>query len=696
MSFLAGRRAFGACLLVLLYLLLALLFTYPLAGNFGSHHVGEEAGDAKVYLWNYWWTKKALLSGASPFETSYIFYPIGVGLALHTFVFPQGVAWTALSPALGGVAAANVIVLWTFLASALGACALARKVGASREGAFLAGIVFAFCPFRLARLSGHYDLLGTEWIPLYALLALTLAERERFSLRLALAAGAAAALCGYNALTYLVFLALFTALLLARERRRPALVARFTAVLAAALFLLAPLLHQAFADRASWTYVPYPGADRYVADLFSYLLPSPRQNVLGGLLGRSFDPNLSETTVFAGYFALALSGFGLYRARRIRGVSFWLAVAAIFFVLSLGTSLHVLGVDTGLPLPFRLFTALPFLQDLRAPARFSLMTMLALAVIAALVWTHVSAPWRRRALATAAAGAIVVLEYLALPTPLFESGARPLYRELARKNDGLTVVEIPGIEQAPVETMYHQTFHEKPIFVGTAARVPREKSEYYQGLSLVRPLIDLRKGRIELDEELLARERESAPHAARFLNLGYFVLDRGYEKRGVVRFLVEVLPVDRWYEDDEVVVLETRREELPPDPSVLDPGAPHSRQHFESGWLSPEREGEEAFRWADGRTSTILFRRPSPSVRSLRLSLAPLDGVDQSVEIRLDGRKLLARELSPGFQDIDVPLPETQEASAVERLSLTWAELRTASDRDPRRLAARVKALYLR
>jgi hypothetical protein len=365
-----------------------------------------------------------------------------------------------------------------------------------------------------------------------------------------------------------------------------------------------------------------------------------------------------------------------------------------FFVLSLGSSLRAGGTPTGVPLPFALFTATPLLDELRAPSRFSVLTMLSLAVILSLVWSHVMGGRSRERLLTLGAGAILVCEYIALPTPRFQAGGSPLYRELAKEEEG-TVVEIPGIEQAPVETMYHQTFHRKPIFIGTAARIPREKSEYYLGLPLVRPLIDLRKGKIDLGPSLVERDRESAPMVARFLGLGYFVIDRGYEKRGVVSYLEQVLPVERWYEDESVVVLETRREELPPNPSVLEADAPYSRQHFESGFLRPEREEEVSFRWANRERSTLLFRRPFKEVDLAILELAPLDGLKLSVEARLDDRKLGVRELAPGWQELAFPLPAADSEGSVERLSLRWSSLREASAHDPRRLAARVRALRL-
>jgi hypothetical protein len=322
------------------------------------------------------------------------------------------------------------------------------------------------------------------------------------------------------------------------------------------------------------------------------------------------------------------------------------------------------------------------------------MTMISLAVVLALAWSHRVKGMRRERLVAFCAALVLISEYIALPTPRFPAGASPLYRELALKDAG-TVVEIPGIEQAPVETMYHQTIHGKPIFVGTAARIPREKSEYYLGLPLVRPLIDLRKGKIDPSPELIERDREAAPWVARFLGLGYFVIDRGYEKRGVVSYLEQVLPLERWYEDESVIVLETRREDLPPDPRVLEAGASFSRQHFESGFLPAERGGDASFRWANRDRSTILFRRPE-GARLAVLELAPLEGLALEVEARLDGRDLGKRDLTPGWQEASFPLPPAPgEGGHVERLSLRWSALREASAHDPRRLAARVRALRL-
>ena len=684
-----ARRAWTACLLIVVYLALTLLFTYPLAWHLGTHHVGEAGGDAKVYLWNYWWVKKALFElSTTPFETNLIFHPIGIGLSLHTLAAAQGVVFAPLSEVVGTTAAANLILVLTFLASALATYALARKIGANVGGAFLAGLVYAFCPYRLARLSGHYDLLGTEWIPLYILLLVILIERPRASAGRAILAGIVAAVCGYTALSYLVFLALVTLIVLMFHRKRfKKLAPRIVVLAGVVVVLMAPLMLQMHRDLSGWSYPAYPGADRYVADVAAFVVPPPQSSLVPG---RAFGSNLTEATVFPGYVLLVLAALG-WRHR------LWTVTALVFFVLSLGSSLHLGGADTGIPLPFWLISHAPLFDNLRAPSRFTIVMMLSLAMMMALSWKP------RRRFMTAVVALVIVVEYLAVPIPLFQDDIHDVYARIASdESDGgmAAVVEIPGIEQVPAEIMNHQRFHEKPILVGTAARVPLEKSEYWFGLPLIRPLIDLRKGRLELTSELLERERAAAPEVARFLGIGYFVIDKAYAKRGVVRFLREVLPVDTVFEDDVVVLLRARRNELPRDPVRIDARGPASRQHFESGWMRPELEDAIGFRWAHRERSTILFRRPllnDDSIAAVALSIAPLEGGAVSVHANLDSESLGTIELVAGWQeiywDLGAAAPSADSAGSVERLTLHWSGLGRASERDPRRLAARVRHL---
>ena len=677
-----------AGLATLAYALLTVLFTWPLPYFFSTHHVGELAGDARVYLWNYWWVKKAVVElHTSPLRTDYSFYPVGIGLALHTLALLQGLVFIPVSAVLGTVAAANLIVCGTFVASALAVYALCRRLGAAAEGAFLAGVAFAFCPYRLARLAGHYDLLSTEWLPLYALAFIGLLGARETWPRWAVAAGVVAAACGYANLSYLVFLVLFSLLSAAWAVANQSLPPRALAVrgvLAAAIAaaLLLPLLVQARRDLTSGHTPPLPGTRRYVADVAAYARPSPASTLFGPRLGRAFDPDLTDTTVFPGYVLLA-AGLAAVADRRVRkGAGFWILLGTTAFVLSLGPSLRVAGSDLGVPMPFAALQRVPLLQHLRAPSRFSILVVLALAVLAARGWTRwgegVSRTWLRVALTTAVAAAMTA-ECLAVPVPLFRAGAPALFDRVAAEAGDFTVVEVPGLDQAPARILYDQTVHGKRVLIGTAARVPLEKRNYFFGLPLVRPLIDMGRGRLEADGELLARERAAAPKVARFLALRYVVVEREAAARGVTAFLEQVLPVTAAEDDGERVLLRVRPEALPPNPSRIEAGSAESRMHFEDGWTLPSTGPGPAARSPSGARSTLLFRRPSPG--PLRVVLEA-DGAPPSA-VRLGGRRL-----KPGSAGAEPSwiLPDGPP-DAVERLEITWpVEARPPAP--PPRLAA--------
>ncbi len=130
-------------------------------------------------------------------------------------------------------------------------------------------------------------------------------------------------------------------------------------------------------------------------------------------------PDLGENGGYVGLPLLALLLAGGYRFRRDRLVRFAAVMAVIALVLSMGATLNVAGHSLGVPLPFRLLTKLPLLQD-EVPSRYSVAMWLFIALLAAAVldraWQHWKAfsqremslgrPLRHRRKAKLAAGAI--------------------------------------------------------------------------------------------------------------------------------------------------------------------------------------------------------------------------------------------------------------------------------------------------
>jgi hypothetical protein len=72
---------FTHLLVLIVYLALALVLTYPLVAHFDTHVPGSEtwAFDEYSFVWSQWWVKHALFdANTSPLATRYVFYPLGV------------------------------------------------------------------------------------------------------------------------------------------------------------------------------------------------------------------------------------------------------------------------------------------------------------------------------------------------------------------------------------------------------------------------------------------------------------------------------------------------------------------------------------------------------------------------------------------------------------------------------------------
>lgn len=98
--------------------------------------------------------------------------------------------------------------------------------------------------------------------------------------------------------------------------------------------------------------------------------------------------------------------------RRASPTAFYLAAAIVTWVLSLGPRIIFLGASANQAGPFALLLQLPGVSGLRVPARFWLMSVLCLSVVAGLFVAKRLASWSQRgtALAVAVLGLLIVLD----------------------------------------------------------------------------------------------------------------------------------------------------------------------------------------------------------------------------------------------------------------------------------------------
>ena len=159
-------------------LLLAVVLTWPTLRDPAST-IPQDTGDPTLQAWQVAWGGHALLT--NPFQVwhSNTFYP-----EPYTYAYSDTLLGYAPFGMIGdGPVAAvvryNLLYVLTHALALFGAYALARQVGAGRAGAAVAGVSFAYAPWKLAQ-AGHLHVLSIGGI---ALALAMLARGHGWSLR---------------------------------------------------------------------------------------------------------------------------------------------------------------------------------------------------------------------------------------------------------------------------------------------------------------------------------------------------------------------------------------------------------------------------------------------------------------------------------------------------------------------------------
>lgn len=151
----------------LLFVALTVVMTWPLAVNM-TRSVPGDTGDPLLNTWILAWDAHKILElDFRGFFDANIFFPYKNTLAYSEHLMGSAIfALPIIAFFKNPVFAYNVIFLAGILFSAVGMYLLALYLTESRLGAFIAGMVFAFFPWRLGGELGHLQTQTAQWIPL--------------------------------------------------------------------------------------------------------------------------------------------------------------------------------------------------------------------------------------------------------------------------------------------------------------------------------------------------------------------------------------------------------------------------------------------------------------------------------------------------------------------------------------------------
>jgi hypothetical protein len=180
-----------------LYPVLTLALTWPLALRMGSR-VPNDPGDSLLNVFLLAWNARALPLTERWWNLPQ-FYPVPGAMAFSEHLVGLAPLTTPVIALTGNpLLAYNVAFLLSFPLCAITAHALAFHLTKRHDLAFVAGIAFAFAPYRMSQLA-HVQVLSSYWMPL-ALLGLHRFVDDRRWRSLVLFAGAwyfQALACGY-------------------------------------------------------------------------------------------------------------------------------------------------------------------------------------------------------------------------------------------------------------------------------------------------------------------------------------------------------------------------------------------------------------------------------------------------------------------------------------------------------------------
>ena len=568
------ERKLSAPFAFLLYVALTIALTWPLTAGL-THDVPGDFGDPLFASWVIAWDATHLGAG---WWSANIFAPHPLSLAYSEHFLPQALQILPIyAVTKNPILCYNLLFLSTFALSGLGMFLLGRELTASNAAGFVAGLAFAFAPYRISSIP-HMQVMSSAWMPfvLFGLHRYFLTGRVR-----ALAGAAAAWLvqnlsCGYYLLFFSPIVFLYIAWELTRRRLwsdRPTLTltaVAIAAVMAATVPFLLPYLelrHLGFSPRL------LTETQRFSADVYAYFTADPNLR-LWGSIAQAWPK--SEGLLFPGLTIVVLAAIGLVGfhkeetaedaetakqigfLRSLRSPRFLLVVAAAALVItlllgfsirlpgikitSLSRTLAIAGAAGALMLalsrdvrdatkrwasaPAGIFAMItlfaivmsfgpdirargrlvastnlyavfynniPGFDGVRVPARYAMIATLGLAALAALGLSAIDR--RRRITVAAIAGALILLEAIAIPIPMNQNsteykqpGLAPLpasiglgaaapdvYRFVAELPPAAVLMELPLGEPAfDVRYMFYSTRHWRRLVNGYSGGAPPE------------------------------------------------------------------------------------------------------------------------------------------------------------------------------------------------------------------------------
>jgi len=680
---------------------------------FDQSKVGARYGEVFTAEWAMDQVYRNIISGNNPFVTSpAILYPFGTDYVSTDS--GNGFLFLFLRSFLSPHQSLSVIVAFGLLLASLGMYVLLRKLKIKRMTSFVIGSMFAYMTFLMPRL-GHLNYMAIYVFPWMYYFLISLLQKNSIKQKIiySVFVGFLFVVTLYANAYYFImlcisFLSLGLYLLFLRKgkifkdifSKYIEIITAFTAI----LFFGMPYFLQIYKTRL-FEGLPktegWGGAIQFSSDLFGYIIPSIYSffmHPVANFWGKNFvfAGGIFEQFTYPGMMIISAYLFLVFLFLRKKlptkfqkNIAPFFIVSIVFWVLTLGPFLHVFGhwaltVDDGIrivvPLPYILLHYVPFLANIRVPARLIVaFIFFAYIVTAYLIDFFLSSKSKKfiRFFYIGLFAVFIIDHYFYITTPATRFIPYRAYEYLKEQPDNMTVFQIPSTVRdgfvyfgSPdaIEFIEGQTIHQKPMVGGYLGRVPSFKRDYYVRnpfLGYIGRLIDSNiSANGGLDRSDLAEwstiGKEKSIDAIDFLDIKYILLDSRPEYSATLSAILSDFGYEKKLQDEymSVIVREPSKKEF----LSVQIGSPDDDMYLGAGWGA--RENKE--RWS-GKRMSVMFKVENPRDFDLSFQAASFH-TENNVDIYVNEVKVGTVSIPTNKKVFEIPFAKKYFKSGINTI----------------------------
>jgi hypothetical protein len=476
----------------LFFLGLAVLHLSPGSFHIFRRFLGFTMVEGPDYAFRIWWFPYALfVKRQNPFFCDMVFWPPGMNLTLQSSCFLKEVIGGLLGGLWYPLVVQNILTILTVAANGLAAYYIGKRLFRLKPFAFLTGIFVAISG-SLNQNIPHLNILSAEGFLLYIIFLYDWARDPKPGSRHTWRLGLASALSVACFIQNIVFLGIWTLLILfamlirRRMTRNHMLVLSLAVVICVVLNLpqLIPNM-QTFLEHPEWAkgYFYEQDIRTFRFSLIQFFLPWKRYHPLYRLVSVPVMQKWKIYPVwepFLGFFIVFLSIYGFRRYPR--RVLPWFLPGLFFLLLSLGPGIRATPHSGSfLPGPFLLVKYIPILNTLRNPSRYILVAQVCLGICGVYGAMALISKMRKNPLFCGRKGRFVVytvglfamihvLELTVFPYPSTDPRRSSYYEVMRKDPEDVSVLDCP-MQTGLQCHMYFVSLHRKRAIHGFGGRV---------------------------------------------------------------------------------------------------------------------------------------------------------------------------------------------------------------------------------